>query len=251
MRHSLPGLLATLLVALVGGANSVAAGIRSLLLVSASLVREGLTLAQESCAAKGNEIKAFPRLLERMALEGAVVTIDAAGCQTAIVRYLRAAGANYLLAVKRNQPALHWDVMATFTEVERGVGLPEAVDRWPGLRSLIRVHTEHRGSRGRRQHSVRHYNSSLPVDAETLLALVRGHWAVENDLHRPLNMQFQEDACRMCNGHGPAVMGMGILRRTTLNMLRTLQHNISADVSIGLLRDRIGRRPWSLASALP
>ena len=75
--------------------------------MSAFLVREGLTLAQEPCAAKGNEITAIPRLLDRLVLEGAVVTIDAAGCQTAIVQALREAGADYLLALKRNQGTLH------------------------------------------------------------------------------------------------------------------------------------------------
>ncbi len=106
-----------------------AAGTRLLHLVSAFLVREGLTLAQEPCAAKGNEITAIPRLLERMVLEGAVVTIDAAGCQTAIVCHLRDANADYLLAVKRNQPTLHRDVMAAFAAAELGAGLSEAWDR--------------------------------------------------------------------------------------------------------------------------
>ena len=232
--------------------------------------------------AKGHEITAIPRLLDRMALEGAVVTIDAAGCQTAIVRHLQDADANCLLAVKRNQPTLHREVVAAFAEAEREAGLLQTWDhcerrernggrterrsctvlggpdlcarvagprRWPGLRSLIRVHTERRTARGRRQRSVRYYISSLPVDAEVLLALVRGHWAVENDLHRTLDVQFREDDCRLRRGNGPAVMG--VLRRTALNMLRTLQQNIRTNVSIGLLRDRIGRRPWILASQLP
>ncbi len=76
-----------------------------------------------------------------------------------------------------------------------------------------------------------------------------GHWAVENDLHRTLDVQFREDDCRLRSGNGPAVMG--ILHRTALNMLRTVQLKLSADASIGLLRDRIGRRPWILASVLP
>ena len=117
---------------------------------------------------------------------------------------------------------------------------------WPGLHSLIRVRTEHRGPRGR-QRAVRYYIASLPVEAEALLALVRGPWGVENGLHRTLDVQFGEDDGRL--RHGPAVMG--ILRRAALNMVRTVQQNFSADVSIGLLRDRIGRHPWILAAALP
>ncbi len=256
------------------------AGTRPLLLVSAFLVREGLTLAQEPCAAKSNEITAIPRLLERMVLEGAVVTIDAAGCQRAIVQDLRAVGADYVLAVKRNQPTLHAEVRAAFEEAARGVftptvqdhcetyernggrrerrtctvlggpGLCEWVadpDEWPGLCSLIRVRTERNGPRGR-QRAVRYYIASLPVDAEALLALVRGHWGVENGLHRTLDVQFREDDCRMRRGHAPAVMG--ILGRAALNMVRTVQQNFRPDLSIGLLRDKIGRNPALLAPIL-
>ena len=220
-----------------------------------------------------------------MVLEGAVVTIDAAGCQKAIVQALQAAGADYVLALKRNHPTLHAAVRAVFADAERGVCTSavqdhyETVERnggrterrtctvlggpdlcaqvadpaaWPGLCSLIRVRTERRGG-GRRQRAVRYYISSRPVEAEALLALVRGHWrgpsGRENGLHRTLDMQFREDDCRLRRGHGPAVMG--IFRRAALNMVRTVQQNLSADVSIGLLRDKIGRHPWILAAALP
>ena len=277
---SLPG-LRELILALDGKvarrSGDPAAGTRPLLLVSAFLVREGLTLAQEPCEAKSNEIAAIPRLV----LEGAIVTIDAAGCQKAIVQALQAAGADYVLALKRNHPTLHAAVRAAFADADRGTGPPavqdhcETVERnggrterrtctvlggsdlcarvadpaaWPGLRSLIRVRTERRSPR-RRQRAVRYYISSRPVEAEALLALVRGHWGVENGLHRTLDMQFREDDGRLRRGHGPAVMG--ILRRAALNMVRTVQQNFSTDVSIGLLRDKIGRHPWILAAALP
>ncbi|MCY3660399.1 MAG: ISAs1 family transposase [Caldilineaceae bacterium] len=168
---SLPG-LAELVLALDGKAarrsGDRADGLRPLHMVSAFLVREGLTLAQEPCDAKSNEITAMPRLLDRIHLEGAVVTIDAAGCQTAIV--------------------------------------------------------------------------------QALLALVRGHWGVENGLHRTLDVQFREDDCRLRRGHAPAVMA--ILRRAALNMVKTFQQQFEPDVSMGLLRDRIGRQPWILAPIL-
>ena len=259
-----------------------AAGTRALHLVSAFLVREGLTLAQEPCGAQSNEIEAIPRLLDRMVLKGAVVTIDAAGCQTAIVQALREAGADYVLAVKRNQRTLHREVKAAFDDAERNAFRPEAEDRcqtvernggrterrsctvlggpglcewvadpteWPGLRSLIRVQAERTGPRGRRQRSVRYYISNRPVDAAALLELVRGHWGGENGLHRTLDVQFREDDCRIRTGHAPAVMG--ILRRAALNMVRTVQRNLGTHVSIGLLRDCIGRQPWLLAPSLP
>ena len=97
------------------------------------------------------------------------------------------------------------------------------------------------GPRGRRLHSVRYYISSQPADAEALLDLIRGHGGVENGLLRTLDMQFREDDCRIRTGHAPTVMG--ILRRTSLNMLRTILRKLETDVSIGLLRDRIGRQP--------
>ncbi len=128
---SLPG-LRELILALDGKvarrSGDRAAGTRALHMVSAFLVREGLTLAQEPCAAKSNEITAIPRLLDRLALKGAVVTIDAAGCQTAIVQALRAAGADYVLAVKRNQHTLHKEVKAAFDDAARGTFAPEVQD---------------------------------------------------------------------------------------------------------------------------
>ena len=281
---SLPG-LAELVLALDGKAarrsGDRADGLRPLHMVSAFLVREGLTLAQEPCDAKSNEITAMPRLLDRIHLQGAVVTIDAAGCQTAIVQALRAAGADYVLAVKRNQKTLHREVKAAFDDADRGTFTPEAEDRcetvernggrrerrtctvlggpglcewvadakaWPGLRSLVRVQAERTGSRGRRQRSVRYYISSRSPKAEALLALVRGHWGVENGLHRTLDVQFREDDCRLRRGHAPAVMA--ILRRAALNMVKTFQQQFEPDVSMGLLRDRIGRQPWILAPIL-
>ena len=281
---SLPG-LKELILALDGKvarrSGDLADGLRPLHMVSAFLVQEGLTVAQEPCDAKSNEITAIPRLLDRIHLEGAVVTIDAAGCQRAIVQALRAADADYLLALKGNQQTLHRKVKAAFDAAEQGVCAPAVTDRcetvernggrrerrtctvlggpglgasvadpeeWPGLRSLIRVQAERNGPRGRRQRSVRYYISSRPADAAALLELVRGHWGVENGLHRTLDVQFREDDCRLRTGNAPAVMA--ILRRAALNMVKTFQQQFEPDVSIGLLRDRIGRQPWILAPIL-
>ena len=99
-----------------------------------------------------------------------------------------------------------------------------------------------------RQRSVRYYISSRPVDAEALLDLARGHWGVENGLHRTLDMQFREDDCCLRRSYAPAVMA--ILRRATLNMVKTFQQQFEPDLSIGLQRDRIGRQPWILAPIL-
>ena len=124
---------------------------------------------------------------------------------------------------------------------------------WSGLRSLIRVRKERRG----RQHAVRYYISSRPVDTAALLELVRGHWRGlserengerENGLHRILDVPLQEADCHLRRGHAPAVMG--ILRWAALNMVRTVQQNFRPDLSIGLLRDKIGRNPALLVPIL-
>ena len=139
-----------------------------------------------------------------------MVTIDAAGCQRAIVQALRKAGTDYVLAVKRN---FHKAVKAASTMPNRAP-------------------------------------SRRPADTTALPGLVRGHWGGGgNGLYRTLDVQFREDDRRMRTGNAPDVMG--ILHRAALNMLRTIQRKLETDLSIGLLRDRIGRQPWLLASALP
>ena len=85
---------------------------------------------------QSNEITAIPRLLDRIHLEGAVVTIDAAGCQRAIVQALRAADADYVLAVKGNQQTLHRKVKVAFDDAERGVLTPAVTDRCEGTKWL-------------------------------------------------------------------------------------------------------------------
>ena len=134
---------------------------------------------------------------------------------------LWAADADYVLAIKGNQQTLHRKVKAAFDDTDRGVCIPEVEDRcetvernssrrerrictvlggpglgasvadpeaWPGLRSLVRVQAERNGPRGRRQRSVRYYISSRLADMAALLELVRGHWGVENGLHRTLDV---------------------------------------------------------------
>ncbi len=124
--------------------------------------------------------------------------------------------------------------------VRGGPGLWEGVadpDEEPGLGSLIRV---------------RYGSAGLPVDAEARPARVRGPWRGPsgrgNGRHRILDVPFREDDCRRRQGHAPAVMG--ILGRAALNLVRTVQQNFRPDLSIGLLRDQIGRNPALLAPIL-
>jgi len=227
-----------------------AAGRGPLLLLNAWATVRGVALGQVAVPAGGNEITALPALLEALALEGCTVTLDAIGCQTAVARAIRAQGADYVLAVKANQPWLAEDLAEFFAEaralafadvahsadrsVDSGHGRleirqvwatddPEAllyVDpqrRWDDLRSLAMVEAERRvGDTVSRQ--TRYYISSLPGDARTLGAAIRRHWGVENELHWVLDVAFGEDRCRARKGF--AARNFAALRRCALTLLR-------------------------------
>lgn len=178
------------------------------------------------------------------------VTLDAMGCQTDIARTIIDRQADYVLAVKGNQPWLAEDLADFFTDAQalayadlahttartvdsahgrleiRPVWASDDPDacwyvapqqRWPGLRSVVLVEAErHLGSASSRQ--PRYYISSLPGDAHALGAAIRRHWAIENTLHWVLDVAFAEDQCRARTGH--AAENFAILRRCALTLLR-------------------------------
>jgi predicted transposase YbfD/YdcC len=228
-------------------------GREALHLVSAWATESGLVLGQEATAAKSNEITAIPRLLRLLQLEGCVVTIDAMGCQTAIAAQVQEQGADYVLALKGNQPTLERTVQTAFadrdpTAADRWVPAAEdtaqtldkghgRVERrrylalsdpdllacldpggaWPGLRSVVQVQAERRRGE-QRTVEARYYLSSLPPDAAILGQAIRQHWEVENRLHWVLDVLFREDACSVRMGDG--AQNLAILRQLALNLLR-------------------------------
>ena len=230
-----------------------ARGRDALHLVSAWATASGLVLGQEATAAKSNEITAIPRLLELLVLDGCVVTIDAMGCQTAIAAQVQAQGADYVLALKGNQPTLQRTVVAAFADLEppaAAAWVPAEQDRaqplnkghgrverrryralsdadllacldptgaWPGLRSVVQVQAERRQG-GRRAVETRYYLASLPPEAAVLGQAIRQHWAVENRLHWVLDVHFREDACPVRVGDG--AQNLARLRHVALNLLR-------------------------------
>jgi len=227
-----------------------AAGKDALHLVSAWAAANRLVLGQVATGDKSNEITAIPALLAALALDGCVVTIDAMGCQAAIARQIVAQGADYVLALKDNQPTLHELVRHHFAVVaadgpaglahhahaalDKGHGRLEvrrcwATDdpavlawldperSWPGLRSVAAVAGERRTAAGTAT-EVRYYLSSLPADAARIAAAVRSHWGIENGLHWALDVAFREDDCRVRAGH--AAENLAVLRRIALNLLR-------------------------------
>jgi predicted transposase YbfD/YdcC len=213
-------------------------------LVSAWASANHLTLGQESVAAGSNEITAIPELLKALDLAGALVTIDAAGCQTEIAGQIRAQGGHYLLAVKANQPALHDAVQGLFeAELERDyagcdthateetghgrheeryvavladpVGLPAG---WPGVAAVVQV-TRQRTVGGQTSCESSYYLSSFAGPASAMGRFIRDHWAVENGLHWILDVAFREDERQTRAGH--AGENLARLRRVATSLLKT------------------------------
>ena len=217
-----------------------------------------LALAQLSTDDKSNEITAIPKLLDLITLHGAIVTIDAMGCQTQIAEKITGRGGDYLLAVKDNQPTLHEELKLLFDEAianafdgmgydfyqhtEKGHGRIETrrvwvtrdVDwlrqrgEWKNLRSVVRVESvrhvlDPAGGEGKTSIEHRHYITSLDhrtpgQDAAFFARLIRSHWGIENKLHWSLDVTFDEDACRLRQGH--AAENMSRLCRVATNLLK-------------------------------
>lgn len=214
-------------------------------LVSAWAAENRLILGQEAVAEGSHEIAAIPELLKVLQLKGALVTLDAAGCQKEIARYVRGEGGDYLLAVKGNQPGRHEAVQAAFDRaieadfagfehdgheaVEDGHGRheeryvtvvydPEGLPpEWPDVAAVILVGRE-RVVKGERTDTAHDYITSLRATAEELGRLVRRHWSVENELHWTLDVSFREDGNRTAAGHAGA--NLGLIRRVAASLLR-------------------------------
>lgn len=222
-------------------------GKATLHMVSAFAARQRLVLGQTKVSEKSNEIVAIPKLLAMLALEGAIVTIDAMGCQRDIAQAILDKKADYVLALKGNQGTLREDVeYFAKTEQERGfVGIHisqnQQVDgdhgrietrtttvihdvqwlqkrhNWPGLQSLAMVQSV-RELPNKIEQETRFYISSLALPAEQVGAIVRDHWSVENCLHWTLDMVFRDDESRVRSDYGAA--NFTTLKHMALNMLR-------------------------------
>lgn len=236
----------------VRGSKQDASGAGALHLVSAFAHEAGLILAQRAVDGKSNEIAAIPELLDMLALEGAIVTIDAMGTQKDIAARIVAKHANYVLALKGNQGALKNDVAELFAdpalagdcpchqETSGGHGrieerivraadatwLAQRHPEWRGLSSIAAVTNNSTNKiTGQTTSETRLYISSLPPDPARLAAAVRAHWSVENNLHWSLDVAFREDECRTRKDH--AAHNLAMIRRAVLNMLRREPTNLS------------------------
>jgi predicted transposase YbfD/YdcC len=223
-------------------------GRKALHVVSAWVGEQHLTLGQLATEEKSNEITAIPLLLDSITIKNDVVTIDAMGCQTDIAKKIREQGADYLLAVKENQPTLYRDIRDYFEyrdenscpdrpddrwesslekdhgRIERrsvttvtGLSWLEGKEAWEDLRTLIR----YRCSRTVREQTTvtdHYYISSTNASAEIYGGFIRGHWSIENGLHWMLDVAFREDASQVRKDNGP--LNLNVLRKTALARLR-------------------------------
>ena len=203
-------------------------------MVSAWAATNGLVLGQVKTEEKSNEITAIPQLLERLALQGCIVTIDAMGCQTEIARLIIEQEADYVLALKGNQGTLHQDVQELFASaqevefqevshefhqtVDKGHGRievrrhwiidePEFIDfvnpkqKWSGLQAIGMVES-HRTIAGQTSTEVRYYIASLAADAAQFAGAVRTHWEIENKVHWLSISKYQKLSEEFSNSYG-------------------------------------------------
>jgi predicted transposase YbfD/YdcC len=216
-------------------------------IVSAFAARQRLVLGQVKVGEKSNEIVAIPKLLRMLAIEGAVVTIDAMGCQRDIAQTIIDKKADYILALKGNQGTLKDDVKL-FVDEQKAVDFKDAkVSRdktvdgdhgrietrevtvvhdvewlrerhdWPGLKSVVVVEST-REVAGKIDREMRLYITSLVLLADQIGPMVRGHWMIENGLHWVLDMTFRDDECRVRTDNAPA--NFAIIKHIAYNLMR-------------------------------
>jgi predicted transposase YbfD/YdcC len=215
-------------------------------MVSAWATENKLSLGQVVVHEKSNEITAIPELLDLLDVSGALVTIDAMGCQREIADRIRDRKGDFILAVKQNQPKLYERVEEAIDEalegdaedldehrtVEKGHGrqetrtyavvpAPDTVDPdelWRDLSAVGIAISERVDSQGRASIETRYYILSRLIAVQEFAEAVRGHWGIENNLHWQLDVSFREDGCRVCRDHAPA--NLSVIRRFALGLLK-------------------------------
>jgi predicted transposase YbfD/YdcC len=216
-------------------------------MVSAFAAGRRLVLGQVKVAEKSNEIIAIPKLLDLLAIDGAIVTIDAMGCQRDIAQKIIDKKADYVLALKGNQGSLREDV-EIFVAEQEAVGFKDCEisqhrmidgdhdrietrittvihdvewlqDRhgWPGMKAVVMVESSREIS-GKIEQETRFYLTSLVMLAHLIGPVIRSHWAIENSLHRVMDMLFRDDECRVRTNHAPA--NFTTIKHMAHNLLR-------------------------------
>jgi predicted transposase YbfD/YdcC len=239
-------------------------------MVSAFATSSKLVLGQEKVHEKSNEITAIPKLLDLLAIEGSIVSIDAMGTQKKIAKKIREKKADYVLSLKGNHSTLHDDIrLFLSTEIEK---LQQAKSH-----KIVDQHEDHDKGHGRVEHRLcyvtdhldwleqrvdwcdlktiamvesrvtigdntttekRYFMSSLSANAKELATAIRSHWAIENSLHWVLDVTMGEDLSRVRKDHAPENMAM--IRHIVLNLLRGAKSQFRKDMSLKGLQKKAG-----------
>jgi predicted transposase YbfD/YdcC len=228
--------------------------LKPLHLVSAWATEQQLSLGQVAVEDKSNEITAIPQLLDLLDVKGAIVTIDAMGCQKAIAQKITEQGGDYVLTVKDNQPNLLMDIQQSLAEAsekgfaglehdtyetrEKGHGREEYrsylvlqqtsgirnADEWSGLTTIGICYSE-RVVNGKKSVETRYFIGSRKAKAQTYAKALRNHWGIENSLHWQLDVTFDEDDNRVSKRNGAE--NLALLRRLTLSLLKAHRAKMS------------------------
>jgi predicted transposase YbfD/YdcC len=230
------------------GSKESVKGKKALNVVSAWASEASVVLGQVKCQEKSNEITAIPELLKILDLEGCVVTIDAIGCQKEIVKEIVAKEADYVISLKGNQGTLHREVKDYLDWAERikfkditfdyfqtleknhgrieerrcwvteEIGWLEQKGEWKNLKSVVMVEAIREVVGEAKTVERRYFISSLGAKATEALRCVRGHWAIENELHWCLDIGFREDDCRI--REAKSAENLATIRHIGLNLLK-------------------------------
>ncbi|WP_081661816.1 ISAs1 family transposase [Gillisia sp. JM1] len=212
-------------------------------MVSAWANDNNLVLGQVKVSEKSNEITAIPELLKALSIENTIVTIDAMGCQTEIAKAIVNKNADYILAVKDNQPQLlehiedefrfgktmesnlvqeldHGRIETRTCSVIDNFQFIEKTNNWENLTSVIKIESkrEFKNSEKPAQHAIRYYISSIKASSQDFQKAIRSHWSIENKLHWTLDVAFSEDASRKRTGN--STQNFSILNKIALNLLK-------------------------------
>ncbi len=230
-------------------------GLGPLHMVSAWASENGLALGQVATEEKSNEITAIPALIDRIDVKGAIVTIDAMGCQKEIAKRIVEAKGDYVLAVKDNQPKLHEAIKDLFSDERQGdlLKMPHREhqtsekghgrkdercyvlakiprnfplkDQWPGVKAVGMAVRVTEKSDGTTSGDVRYFISSRYLSGKRFAQAVRGHWGIENSLHWVLDVTFDEDQSRTRERH--MADNLSWLRRFAISLLKRHPSNHS------------------------
>ena len=216
-------------------------------LVSLFAAESGIIVAQQAVATKSNEITAIPKILNQINIKGAIITSDAMGCQKNIAKLICDGGGDYMFALKGNQKSLADEIENYFTQADavnfegvecdaigaketghgriekREIYVTEDIDwlpqkeEWCNLKSIVMVKSSRQLSGLPTSSEKRYYISSLPAQAFRIANIIRKHWKIENNLHRHLDINFEEDKSIAHTGF--AAENLATFRRLALNIL--------------------------------